>query len=111
MAIAATASAETGSAPDRAFRAQVEQFVQAELQLYPERATHLGEHRFDDRVDDVSARGINEVIRHAKKWRGLFGADDPKSLSAANEADREWLIARTDGELLDRASPQLPARS
>ena len=98
MAIAATASAETGSAPDLAFRAQVTQFVQAELQLYPERSTHLGDHRFDDRVDDVSARGIDEVIRHAKKWMALFGADDPKSLSAANEADREWLVAHTDGE-------------
>jgi uncharacterized protein (DUF885 family) len=100
VTIAATATAETGSAPNRAFRAQVSQFVQAELQLYPERATHLGDHRFDDRVDDASVHGIDEEIRHAKKWIALFGADDPKYLSAANEADREWLLAHLDGELL-----------
>jgi uncharacterized protein (DUF885 family) len=100
VAIAMPAGAETESAADRAFRAQVTQFIQAELELNPERATHLGDHRFDDRVDDVSARGIDEAIRHAKKWIALFGADDPKSLSPANEADREWLAAHLDGELL-----------
>jgi uncharacterized protein (DUF885 family) len=100
ISIAGPAIAQTGSAPNRAFRAQVTQFVQAELQLYPERATSLGDHRFDNRVDDVSAQGIDAVIRHAKKWRALFGADDARNLSPANEADREWLIAHTDSELL-----------
>jgi uncharacterized protein (DUF885 family) len=88
------------SARDRAFRAQVTKFVEAELQLYPERATHLGDHRFDDRVDDLSVLSIDEVIRSAKKWLATFGADDPKHLSPANEADREWLTAHLDGELL-----------
>jgi uncharacterized protein (DUF885 family) len=100
ISIAAPATAETGSAPNRAFRAQVTQFVQAEMQLYPERATRLGDHRFDDRVDDMSAHGIDAVIGHAKKWIALFGADDARYLSRANEADREWLIAHADSELL-----------
>jgi uncharacterized protein (DUF885 family) len=100
VCFAAPAIAETESPPDRAFRAQVTEFVQSELQLYPERATRLGDHRFDDRVDDVSAHGIDEVVSHAKKWIALFAADDPKSLSPANEADREWLMAHADGELL-----------
>ena len=96
----APANSGAESAPDRAFRSQVKQFVEAELQLYPERATRLGDHRYDDRVDDVSAQGIDEVVRHAKKWLALLGADDPKDLSPANEADREWLMAHVDGELL-----------
>ncbi|MGB9378983.1 MAG: hypothetical protein WCB16_00020, partial [Candidatus Binatus sp.] len=75
VSIAAPALADAPSAADRAFRAQVAQFVEAELRLYPERATHLGDHRFDDRVDDVSAQGIDEVIRHANKWIALFRAD------------------------------------
>ena len=100
LSIAAPTTAETESAPNRAFRTQVSQFVQAELQLYPERATRLGDHRFDDRVDDMSAQGIDAVIRNAKKWIALFGADDARHLSPANEADREWLLAHADGELL-----------
>jgi uncharacterized protein (DUF885 family) len=100
MSIASPAIAQTPAASDREFRAQVEQFVQAELRLYPERATRLGDHRFDNRVDNLSAQGITESIVHAKKWLALFGADESNSLSAANEADREWLIAHLDGELL-----------
>jgi uncharacterized protein (DUF885 family) len=100
ISIAALAIAETGSAPNRAFKDQVTQFVEAEMQLYPERATALGDHRFDDRVDDMSAQGIDAVIRHAKKWMALFGADDARNLSPADEADREWLISHADGELL-----------
>ncbi len=99
ISIASPAIAQT-SAADQAFRAQVAQFVEAEMRLYPERATHLGDHRFDARVDDLSATGIDEVISHAKKWIASFSADDPKALSPANEADREWLMAHADGELL-----------
>ena len=100
MSLAAPAIARTTPPPERAFRAQVTELVEAEMRLYPERATRLGDHRFDNRVDDLSAHGIDEVVRHAKKWLALFGADDPKSLSSANEADREWLLAHLDGELL-----------
>src|SRR5580700_6462603 len=100
ISLATPAIGNDSSARDRAFRAQVTKFVEAELQLYPERATHLGDHRFDDRVDDLSVLGIDEVIRSAKKWLATFGDDDPKHLSPANEADREWLTAHLDGELL-----------
>jgi uncharacterized protein (DUF885 family) len=100
VSVCTPAIAQTASAPNREFRRQVAEFVQSEMQLYPERATRLGDHRFDDRVNDVSANGIEDVIRHAKKWLALFGADDPKYLSPANEADREWLMAHTDDELL-----------
>jgi uncharacterized protein (DUF885 family) len=100
VAFAAPAFAQTESLNDRAFKAQVSVFVETELRLYPERATHLGDHRFDGRVDDLSAGGIDQVIHHAKKWIAMFGAHDPKSLSPANEADREWLLAHVDGELL-----------
>jgi uncharacterized protein (DUF885 family) len=100
ISIAGPTIADTESATNRAFQAQVMQFVEAELQLYPERATALGDHRFDNRVDDVSAQGIDAVIHHAKKWIASFGADDGRNLSPANEADREWLISHLDGELL-----------
>jgi Bacterial protein of unknown function (DUF885) len=82
------------------FQQQVAHFVVVEMRLYPERATALGNHGFDDRVDDLSAAGARRVVEHAKKWLKMFGDDDPKPLSAENEADREWLIARINEELL-----------
>ncbi|HYK63476.1 MAG TPA: DUF885 domain-containing protein, partial [Patescibacteria group bacterium] len=59
LAVVTPAHADAPSAADRTFREQVEQFVQAELLLYPERATHLGDHSFDNRIDDLSAHGID----------------------------------------------------
>ena len=92
-------AAESSSA-DSAFRAQANEFIEAELRLYPERATALGDHRYDDRLADLSPGRAEIVIRHAKQWLKTFRGDDPRALSPANEAEREWLIAQADGELL-----------
>lgn len=102
-AVVASSRAETatGAAPgDAAFRAEAARFIEAELQLFPERATYAGDHRFDDRANDLTRRGIDAVIAHAKRWQKTFAAVDAQTLSAGNEADREWLLARLDGYLL-----------
>jgi len=83
-----------------AFQHTVNQFIEAELKLYPERATALGDHRFDGRVDDHSAAGIARIVSHANRWAKIFRAFDANSLSPSSEADREWLLANIDGELL-----------
>jgi uncharacterized protein (DUF885 family) len=85
---------------DAAFRKSVAAFIDSEMRIFPQRATAEGDHRFDDRVDDLTAAGIAAVVRHASKWKRTFQSFDPKSLSPANQADREWLAARCDGELL-----------
>jgi uncharacterized protein (DUF885 family) len=83
-----------------AFQRSVNQFIEAELRLYPERATKLGDHRFDTQVDDDSAAGIARIVSHANRWAKIFRTFDAKSLSPNSEADREWLLANIDGELL-----------
>lgn len=83
-----------------AFQRTVNQFIETELKLYPERATALGDHRFDTRVDDRSAAGIARIVSHANRWAKIFRTFDANSLSPNNEADREWLLAIIDGELL-----------
>ena len=116
---AETSDAPAGSAPaqDAAFRAAVASFIDSEMRLFPQRATAEGDHRFDNRLPDLSQTGIAGVIRHAEEWKQKFSAFAPSGsepgrdlgpghsrlsypLSAANEADREWLIANLDGELL-----------
>lgn len=92
--------AETPASGDAAFRAAVDHFIESELRMFPERATQLGDHRFDNRVDDVSARGIAEEILHATDWKAKLSRFNSPALSPANRADRDWLIARCDGELL-----------
>ena len=99
-AAADTAANRTESDPNASFHKQTADFIEAEMRLYPEHATALGDHRFDDRIDDLSAAGAADVISHAHHWIKIFGADDPRALIANDEADREWLLAHLDGELL-----------
>jgi uncharacterized protein (DUF885 family) len=82
------------------FRETVKQFVESEMELYPEVATAWGDHRYDAKVSDLSAQGIKARIRHANEWKLRFGSIESSVLSAQDEADRQWLIARCDGELL-----------
>ena len=92
--------ARSDSAPDRHFNRLVKEFIESELKLFPERATELGDHRFDTRVDDESMKGIEEVISHAAHWKKEFGDIGPTALTPNEGTDREWLLARLDGELL-----------
>ncbi len=106
---AATAIAiETPGAPqsaiageDAAFRTSIDQFIDQYFRLHPESATLAGDHRFDAQASDLSRRGIQAQIRFASEWKTRFSQIDPASLSADDEADREWLVATCDGYLLD----------
>jgi uncharacterized protein (DUF885 family) len=85
---------------ERAFQSTVHRFIEEELKLYPERATALGDHRFDARLDDDSAAGIARIVSHAHRWAKIFHSFDHSALSTNSDADREWLLANIDGELL-----------
>jgi uncharacterized protein (DUF885 family) len=84
---------------DAGFRQMVARFIDGEMRLSPVRATEDGDHRFDDRLSDYSQSGIRAKIRHAREWKSRFSRWRGR-LSAPNEADREWLIAQLDGDLL-----------
>lgn len=84
---------------DPEFRATVARFIDSELRLSPETATADGDHRYDDRLSDLSLSGIQKKILHAREWKARFSGWHA-SLSPADEADREWLIAHLDAGLL-----------
>src|SRR5690348_12510931 len=63
-----------GSLQERAFQSSVNRFIEEELKLYPERATALGDHRFDARLDDDSAAGIARIVSQAHRWAKIFHA-------------------------------------
>jgi uncharacterized protein (DUF885 family) len=94
------ATAPAAAAADGNFHAKVKEFIQEELRLYPEFATDLGDHRYDDRVDDASAHGIERIVAHAHHWKDVFGAIPANSLTNDDKIDREWLAARADDQLL-----------
>lgn len=85
---------------DNQFRELANQFIEADLRQYPENATEQGEHRYDHFLTDMSHEGIERRRHHAQTWKRKFQNVLADHLSPANEADREWLIAQTDDELL-----------
>jgi uncharacterized protein (DUF885 family) len=84
---------------DPQFRAALAKFIDSEMRLSPEGATEAGDHRFDGKLSDFSPAGIEAKIRHARFWKTQF-LNWRGALSAPNQADREWLAAVTDEELL-----------
>src|SRR5579863_10061828 len=62
----------SSSAADPRFRAMVARFIDSEMRLSPERATGAGDHRFDDKLSDLSPSGIRARIRHAHDWKARF---------------------------------------
>src|SRR5579871_3312615 len=90
-----------GASADKDFRRLTQKFIEDDLRTYPEFATDQGDHRYDNRLTDMSRDSIEGRISATKEWKHEFEAVAPKHLSAPNEADREWLVAQLDGRLLD----------
>jgi hypothetical protein len=97
---APSSASGTPDGADRQFRAIVARFIDSDMRLHPERATEDGDHRFDNRLGNLSQSGIQAKIRHAREWKARFLRLPAAALSPPNEADREWLIAHLDAELL-----------
>jgi uncharacterized protein (DUF885 family) len=98
---AVAAPAIAAASGDPAFRALVDRFIEENFKLNPEAATWAGDHRYDGEVSDLSANGVAARIQRALEWKERFSRIDPATLSPAAEADREWLLANCDGDLLD----------
>lgn len=84
--------AAEGPSADAALEAFFQQYLDASFALRPSEATRLGDHRFDDQLDDVSAGA-------RARWRELYrrtldqlpAAVDKQQLSPAGQVDWEIL--------------------
>jgi uncharacterized protein (DUF885 family) len=91
-----------------------DRYWEARLEASPLFATFLGDHRYDDRVDDLSAEG---EARHRATWVGFRAeaqAVDPDGLDETDRVTRQLLIeeigdavAGIDARLLELASDQM----
>ena len=65
-------------------------FLDEEFRLRPTYATSLGDHRFDDRLDDVSPKARAGWAKHHREALTALEKDfDPKKLSRASQIDLE----------------------
>jgi uncharacterized protein (DUF885 family) len=83
------------------FESFVKAYYAAAYATHPVAATSAGIHDYDSRVDDLSAAGLARNSARLHKALSTLEAMDPKRLSAANRDDREVLMGRIRGQLLD----------
>lgn len=79
------------SEADLAFQAVGKRYLDEMNALTPVNATALGDHRFDDQLDDASPAGYERRAALAHELLGLVQAIDPSRLSRANQVDARLL--------------------
>lgn len=103
---ATNAAAQSDAAADRAaseadtaFAVLSKEWLDGWLQLNPVNATQVGDHRFDDRVDDLSAEGRQKSVDFSKKILARLDAMDVSKLSRENQVDALILRNQLQGDI------------
>ncbi len=90
----ALAAASCGFAPpsqDTEFVSLADEYIERLLTEFPEYATALGDHRFDDRLNDYSAEAVARELQSNRRYLERLSGIDPDRLSPANAVDYEIL--------------------
>ncbi len=83
----APAHAQDPTRADRAFEALAARWLDRSMRISPVSATGIGDHRFDERVDDVSAAGRAASVRFSRETLSALEGIDRNQLSRANQVD------------------------
>lgn len=86
---------------DRAFAALSKRFLDEGLALSPVAATQIGDHRFDDRIDDLSQAGRRKVLDWNKAVLAELDGIDTAALSRENQVDALVLRNNLEGTIWD----------
>ncbi len=92
--------AASASPQDDQFQALASGYIAKYLEVNPEAATQLGDHRFDDRVTDYSAEATNKELARQKEFREkLNSLGDESQLSDVNRIDFQILRDNVDYQI------------
>lgn len=81
------ADAASDVAMDKAFIELGQRYVREFPELSPVAATQLGDHRFDNRLDDVSSRAREQSAIFYRKYQAELSAIVPSKISRAHQVD------------------------
>ena len=97
LLLSACASApDNRNLQDGDFEAISKEYLEEFLEMNPEWATLLGDHRFDDRLGDYSRAGIEASLEMEKRYLARLDGVDPVLLSAVNATDYAILRNRIE---------------
>ncbi len=85
---------------DEQFEKLAADYIEARLRTYPEDATELGDHRFDDKLTDYSAEARAKELAEQKMFLGKLNAFAASAdLTGANSVDFRILKENVEGEI------------
>jgi uncharacterized protein (DUF885 family) len=84
---------------DDAFQQIAHDYVEQYLQVNPEQATDLGDHRFDGELTDYSAEARAKDLATQKEFRDKLNAIDGAQLTGANNIDFRILRENIDYQI------------
>src|ERR1700691_30639 len=99
--VLALLGAHAVSAQTASFESFVKSYYDGEYAAHPVAATSVGIHDYDSKVDDMSAAGQARNSARLREALATLQATDAHRLSPADRDDREVLIGRIKGTLLD----------
>ena len=90
------ATAQNNPAMNQSFSEISDRFLEDLLKSSPVAATNLGDHRFDDRLDEVDATARAEELKSARARLADLASLEPKELSRENQVDLALLRQRLE---------------
>ena len=84
---------------DARFEALAARYVDEAPALSPASATHLGDHRYDGELDDVSDQARDKRTSFCRNLLDELSAIGPETLSRANQVDAAMLAHRLRSEI------------
>ena len=91
----------TKAAPSEPLAKLCDEFWQGYLAAHPTRATTLGDHRFDDQLEDNTTAGIERERQRLESTRQRATAIDERQLDPADRLTRSALILEAKNQLDD----------
>jgi uncharacterized protein (DUF885 family) len=80
-------SSTTSESADGKFEALAKKYIEELLEMNPETATQLGDHRFDNRLDDYSRAGVDRDRAFNQKYLKALAGIPVNRLSPVNSVD------------------------
>ncbi|HEX8136078.1 MAG TPA: DUF885 domain-containing protein [Pyrinomonadaceae bacterium] len=93
---ALTWSSSTAESADRKFEALAKKYIDEMLEMNPETATQLGDHRFDNRLDNYSRAGVERDRAFNQKYLKALASIPVERLSAVNSVDYRIMLNRLE---------------
>jgi uncharacterized protein (DUF885 family) len=99
IALLSVGAAAWSSPADEAFEQLAAGFLDDLPAFSPVNATSVGDHRFDDRLDQVDAASRARKVKQFKQYRAALEDIDWEQLSRANKIDAELLRAELEANI------------